>query len=192
MVMTILQSILRPVQRADLMGLLKIRSVDAAAHDAATSPLNLKRPPSPGQAKAGNYAKGHTSVAGMPITIENPAGTRRKPEHEPMTAHYGYLKRTRGADGDHVDVFVRPATATDWIGDVTVIDQLDATDKFDEVKAMIGWADERSAVRAYLGNYPRGWHVGPVTTVSAARFRDWVRSGDTSGMFSIWAMANPA
>ena len=62
------------------------------------------------QAKAGNYRKGHVKLAGLDIAVESPAGSRRKPEWPEMTAHYGYIKRTEGADGDHVDVFLRPAT----------------------------------------------------------------------------------
>jgi hypothetical protein len=161
-----------------LLALLKLQSPDTAAHEAATSPLNLRPQPTPAQASAGNYKKGHTSVAGIPITIENPAGSRRRPEWAPMTAHYGYIKRTEGADGDHVDVFVRPGTANDWVGDVYVINQVTPDGAFDEHKAMVGWTDERSAVRDYAANYERGWRVGPVTSMSSGQFRTWVREGD--------------
>lgn len=172
-----LTTLLRTPERTSLE-LLKLMLPDTAAHEAATSPLNLKKPPTPAQARAGNYAKGHTRVAGIPITLENAAGTQRKPGQLPLTAHYGYILRTEGADGDHVDVFVRPGTANDWVGDVYVINQVDATDRFDEHKVMVGWPDERSAVRAYLGNYPKGWKLGPVTTMRASEFRTWVREGD--------------
>lgn len=158
--------------------LLKAKLPDHAAHDAATSPLNLKLQPTDGQRRAGNYSKGHTSVAGVPISIENPAGSIRRQDWAPLTAHYGYIKRTEGADGDHVDVFVRPGTANDWAGDVYVVNQLDGAGRFDEHKVMVGWPDERSAVRAYAANYPRGWRVGPVVTMSSADFRAWVRDGD--------------
>jgi len=161
-----------------LLALLKVKPVDNAAHDAATSPLNLKRPPTERQAKAGNYPKGHTSVAGIQISIENPAGSLRSAKWAPLSAHYGYIRGTDGADGDQVDVFVRPGTANDWVGDVYVVNQLDASGSFDEHKAMIGWADERSAVRAYAANYPRGWRVGPVSTMRSSDFRNWVRNGN--------------
>lgn len=169
-------ALLRP--RVSLLALLKRMRPDDAAHDTAMSPLNLRPRPTPGQQRAGNYKKGHTHVAGIPITIENPAGSIRKPGYSPATAHYGYIRRTTGADGDHVDVHVRPGTDSDWVGDVYVIDQLTADERFDEHKTMVGYSSEREAVRAYLGNYPRGWKMGPVTTMSAANFRTWVRSGD--------------
>ena len=165
--------------RATLAALLH-KNVDRAAHSAATSDLNLLRKPTEAQAKAGNYKKGHARVAGLPITIENPAGSRRRPDWPALTAHYGYVRGTEGADGDQVDVFVRPGTPEDWDGDVFVIDQTDADGTFDEHKAMAGYDDEDQAVRAYSGNYPDGWKVGPVTTLSADDFRSWLNAGDTA------------
>jgi GGDEF domain-containing protein len=53
------------------------RTVDTDAHEAATSEENGKAPPTQGQIDAGNYEKGHTAVAGMPISIENPEGSWR-------------------------------------------------------------------------------------------------------------------
>lgn len=153
------------------------KNVDAAAHQAATSDLNLLRKPSEGQAKAGNYRKGHVVVAGLRIAIENPAGSRRRPEWPEMVAHYGYVKGTEGADGDHVDVFVRPALADDWAGTVYVIDQIDADGDFDEVKAMIGYSDQRGAERAYLAHFPKNWKLGAVTAMSAADFKSWLKKG---------------
>lgn len=164
---------------ADLLALLR-KNVDAAAHSAATSDLNLLRKPTEAQAKAGNYRKGHTKVGGLDITIENPAGSRRKPEWPALSAHYGYVRGTEGADGDHVDVFVQPSTSEDWDGAVFVIDQVDADGAFDEHKCMIGYDSEREAVRAYAANYPSGFKVGKVTALTMAEFRDWLASGDTA------------
>lgn len=165
---------------AQLAALLR-KGVDNAAHAASTSFLNLLRPPTEGQARAGNYKKGRCTVAGLPLTIENAAGTRRKPEWAPLTAHYGYVRRTVGADGDQVDVFVRQGTPDDWTGPVFVVDQYRQDGSFDEHKCMVGWTDRGDAVRAYLGNYPRGWSLGPVAMLSSAEFRAWVKSGDTEG-----------
>lgn len=162
---------------AQLAALLK--GVDDAAHAASTSFLNLLRAPTEGQARAGNYKKGRCTVAGLPLTIENAAGTRRKPEWAPLTAHYGYVRGTKGADGDQVDVFVRQGTPDDWTGPVFVVDQYRQDGSFDEHKCMVGWTDRSDAVRAYLGNYPRGWNLGPVAQLSSAEFRAWIKSGDT-------------
>lgn len=170
--------------RTSLRSLLK--NLDREAHAAATSPHNLRPQPTPAQREAGNYKKGHKRIGGLPLAIENPAGSRRRPEWPPMQAHYGYVKRTLGADGDQVDVFVRPGTPDDWAGTVYVVDQVDPSGEFDEVKAMLGWSDQRSATQAYLSHYTRGWKLGPVTAVSMADFADWCRSDATGWSFSLW------
>jgi hypothetical protein len=165
---------------AQLAALLKAQNVDAAAHDAATSDLNLLRKPTEAQAAAGNYKKGHTRVAGLSIAIENPAGSRRRPEWPPMQAHYGYIKRTEGADGDAVDIFVRPSTPEDWDGPVFVVDQTDGAGGFDEHKVLLGYDDEASAVRAYTAHFPDGWEIGAVTEMTLDEFKVWLRDGDTT------------
>jgi hypothetical protein len=153
---------------------------DAAAHQAATSDLNLLRKPTQAQIDAGNYAKGHTRIAGMRLTIESPAGSYRRPEWPPMRAHYGDVKGTEGHDGDPVDVFIQVGTPSDWCGTVYVIDQPKRGGSgFDEHKVMLGFDDQRSAVQCYLAHYPAGWTLGPVTALPVERFKDWLRTGDT-------------
>ena len=84
-------SILRSAPRRSL--------VDEAAHEAATSPLNDRPQPTQAQKEAGNYAKGHTTISGLDISIENPAGSTRsgtdadgKPWSVEMQSHYGYIR----------------------------------------------------------------------------------------------------
>jgi hypothetical protein len=86
--------------------------VDQKAHAAATSLNNDLPPPSEAQKQAGNYKMGHLKVGGVAITVENPDGSQRTWKNEdtgeagPSTIHdhYGYMKNTVGADGDHIDV----------------------------------------------------------------------------------------
>lgn len=140
--------------------------------------------PSAAQAAAGNYRKWHTRVAGLDIAIENRAGSYRKAGWPPLSAHYGYFKRTEGADGDEVDVYVRPGTPEDWDGTAYVIDQTDGRGGFDEHKVMIGWPGEWSACRAYLANFDAGWQLGPVTAVPVSELREWLAHGDTRVAFA--------
>lgn len=98
--------------------------VDAAAHEAATSPLNDLTPPTPAQKDEGNYKKGHPVIGGHAISIENPAGSKRRPEWPVLKDHYGYFKGTNAKDGDHVDVFVKPGTPEDYAGPVHVVRQV--------------------------------------------------------------------
>lgn len=154
--------------------------IDNASHEAATSPMNLRPQPTEAQAKAGNYRKGHVKLAGLDISIENPAGSKRRPEWPTMQAHYGYIKRTEGADGDHVDVFLKPATDVAWNGDVYVIDQV-IDGRFDEHKCMLGYDSEAQAIKAYRDHYPRDWQgVGSVTTLGIDAFKQWLSEGDTT------------
>ena len=153
---------------------------DRAAHQAATSYLNLKPQPTEAQRHAGNYPKGHVVVGGLDISIENPAGSRRRPEWPALQSHYGYIRRTEGADGDHVDCFVRQGTPEDYAGPVYVIDQK-IEGAFDEHKVMVGWTTEEEARAAYLVNHDRGWDgVAAITQLSIKDFKAWLAEGDTT------------
>lgn len=148
-------------------------AIDNMAHEAATSPRNDLDEPSEEQKHAGNYKKGHFVINGVPISIENPAGSRRRAGWQTLKAHYGYIKLTEGADGDHIDVFVREGTQDTYEGPVYVIDQyIDGS--FDEHKIMIGWVSKQKACAAYLGSYQAGWKLGPVTKLGWKVFREWV------------------
>ncbi|WP_449426224.1 LPD1 domain-containing protein [Rhodanobacter lindaniclasticus] len=177
--------------------------VEAAAAEAATSPQNDLPEPTEAQKQAGVYKKGHVWVQGLDISIENPRGSTRsgvgengKPWSHVMTDHYGYIRRTEGADGEQVDVYVGPNPASDH---VYVVDQLDQkTGDFDEHKAMIGFDSEAEAVKAYRGNFDPGWKVGPVHAMSMDEFKAWLKDGDTTrpaateGRTGVPSRAEPA
>ena len=160
----------------------KRREVDAAAHEAATSPLNGKPQPTPAQIEAGTYAKGHLDLHGLPISIENPKGSVRRGTdasgrtwETQMQHHYGYIKRSAAKDGDHVDVFIgeRPESTRAF-----VIDQIDPkSGKYDEAKVILGALDEGDARRIYQANYEPGWKgLGAITPMDMDAFKGWVKS----------------
>lgn len=161
-----------------LSGLTKY-PIDDKAHEAALSPRNAHPEPTSAQRRAGNYKMGHIVVGGLPIAIENPAGTPRKPGWTEIQAHYGYFNRTTGADGDHLDVFVRPGTDHEWAGTVYIVDQFKLDGTFDEHKVLLGYDSKEAAVQAYLGSYQAGWKLGPVSSLSWGAFIEWMR-GDIS------------
>ncbi len=161
--------------------------VDTAAHDAASSPRNDLREPTPAQIEAGNYRKGHTKVAGLDVSIENPAGSTRsgtgadgKPWSVEMKSHYGYIRGTKGKDKDHLDIFIKPGTKPDADGPVFVIDQNKASGHFDEHKVMFGFGDEASAKHGYLENYEKG--AARIRSIrrfeNNSEFKEWLNSGD--------------
>jgi hypothetical protein len=154
-----------------------------AAEQAATSPLNDLPEPTQAQKEAGNYKKAHVKVQGLDIAIENARGSTRSGQDPKgkkwsvdMQHHYGYIKRTEGADGDHVDAFIGPNTESDK---VFIVDQVNTEGSFDEHKVMLGFDSESEATEGYKSNYSNGWKVGPITSMSMDEFKDWVKNGDT-------------
>lgn len=160
-------------------------AVEAAAAEAAISPLNDIPEPTQAQKEAGNYTKGHVRLHGMDISIENPAGTKRDPKWKKLKHHYGYIRRTEGADGDHVDVFLGPRSE-DADAPVFVVDQVNADGSFDEHKVMLGFDDEASARAGYLANYSKGWQgLSAIKQMSTAEFKAWLKDGNTKKPASI-------
>lgn len=166
---------------------------DEAAHQAATSPTNDRPEPTDAQKDAGNYAKGHIKLGGLDISIENPQGSKRSGTDEDgkaweteVQSHYGYIRRTEGADGDHVDAFIKPGTADNYDGPVFVVDQRNPkTGAFDEHKVMLGFASPQEAQDAYLANYQPGWQgLGYLTGLDMPAFKEWVKNGNHKTPFS--------
>lgn len=168
-------------------------AVDTAAHDAATSPQNDLPEPTQAQKEAGNYKVGRMRVAGLDLSIENPAGSERKgvdPNGKEwsveMKSHYGYIRGTVGRDKDHIDTFVKPGTPDlDDSAPVFVVDQRSGNGRFDEHKVMIGFDSVEAARDAYMENYTAGWKgLGDITPTTMGEFKRWLKSGKTSEPFA--------
>lgn len=151
---------------------------------AARAEVNTE--PTRAQKEAGNYKKGHFKLHGFDIALENPKGSTRsgtapdgKAWQSTMAHDYGYIKRTEGADGDHVDVFIGDQPDSESI---FVVDQVDPkTGKFDEHKVMMGFADEQAARKGYQANYEQGWQgLGSIKAIPVEEFKRWVKEGDTA------------
>jgi hypothetical protein len=135
--------------------------------------------PSQAQINSGNYKKGHLNINGIKISIENSAGTKRNPAWPELKHHYGYIKGTVGADGDHTDCFVRTQISKDYDGNVYVVNQTKADGSFDEHKCMIGWPTEADAKSAYLENYTKGWdRIDSIKVLTFEEFRNWVKTAN--------------
>lgn len=146
--------------------------------------------PTDAQKEAGNYKKGTFSIHGLTIALENPKGSERKGVDDDgkswsvtMKNHYGYIKRTEGADGDAVDVFVGPNENSKV---VYIIDQVNPkTGEFDEHKVMIGFTRKDTARKAYLDNYQKGWKgLGEFSVVKLDDFKKWLKDGDLTKPYS--------
>lgn len=155
------------------------------AVEAASAQVNTE--PTPAQAEAGNYKKGHVTIGEFDITIENPAGSVRKGVDadgkewiNTMANTYGYIKGTEGVDGDHIDVFLH-SDMDKWNGrKVFVVDQTNRDGSFDEHKVMLGFNDKDEAMTAYLDNYDKTWadtHPGlRISETNIEDFNKWVQS----------------
>lgn len=142
--------------------------------------------PSDAQKQAGNYKKEHVRWHGLDIAIETQAGTMRrgvgtngKPWEVRLANDYGYIKRTNGADGDPVDVFLGPHLTSDR---VFIVNQRSGKGGFDEHKVMLGFDSAADAEAGYLANYSPGWknyEPHPVE-MTVDEFKDWLRQGGTT------------
>jgi hypothetical protein len=143
--------------------------------------------PTEAQKAAGNYRKAHISIHGLDISVENHKGSTRsgrdgggKRWSVVMPADYGYLKRTEGADGDHVDCYVGPDRSSTH---AFIVNQRDArTKKFDEHKVMLGYRSEAEALRDYVRAFSDGkgsQRMGGMQSLSIDAFKKWLKAGDT-------------
>jgi hypothetical protein len=143
--------------------------------------------PTEAQKKAGNYLKGHISFQGLPITLESMKGQTRsgvdtsgQKWSTKLPYDYGYIKRTEGADGDHVDVCIGPDSESDH---VFIIDQHDPrTGDFDEHKVMLGYRTREDATKAYRDGFSDGKGAErqrAVVRMSMKEFKHWLKSCDT-------------
>lgn len=137
--------------------------------------------PTEAQKEAGNYKKGHVTIDGYNITIEQPKGSIRKGTdandkkwEQKMNNTYGYIRGTQSVDGDHIDIFLSDDPTQ---GNVYVVDQVNPDGSFDEHKVMYGFNSADEAKDAYLSNYEKGWKgLGTITEVSKDEFKKWINS----------------
>jgi len=156
------------------------RQINEAAAQADPEPTEAMK-------EAGNYKKGHVKVSGFDITIENAKGSVRKgidsdgeAWETTMPANYGYIKRTEGADGDNVDVYIGDNPDAQ---EVFIVDQIDpVTGKFDEHKVMLGFNTSKEAGDAYKAAFSDGKgvnRVGAVEGMTIPQFKEWLKTSDT-------------
>lgn len=137
--------------------------------------------PTAAQAEAGNYAKRHVKWNGLDISIETEAGSERRGIGEDgdewsavAPAPYGYIKRSTGADGDHVDITLGPNPQ----GRTYIVDQIDPkTGRFDEHKLLGGFDSEQQARAFYEASFSDGTgaqRMGTITEIPTSQLRQWI------------------
>ena len=167
------------------------------ASDIKDARENTDTNPSDAQKEAGNYKKGHISIDGYDISLENPKGSVRSGKDAngnewsvTMNNDYGYIRMTEGVDGDHIDVFLSDNPTQ---GNVFVVDQVNEDGSFDEHKVMYGFESADEASKAYLANYSPGWKgLGAITEVTKDEFKKWVDSSHRKTKpFAEYKSVNP-
>lgn len=123
--------------------------------------------------------QGHTEHQGLPIAIENRVGSVRsgvdkdgKPWRTKFKYPYGYLKGTKGKDGEEIDVYVGP---NDSAPKAYVVHQrhIDGTGH-DEDKVMLGFGSKGEARAAYLDHYNKAGPklLGPISTMTVDALKE--------------------
>ena len=173
-----------------------IQLVDAQAQTAATSIVNEGENPTQEQLVANDYKTAKVSIAGMPISIENPIGSVRRGVDEngtawetTMTAHYGYFDDTMGADGDELDVFIAEDVPHDYDGRVFVVNQIDRHGNFDEHKVILGVRSKAMALALYQAHYDENFNgVGSLVEMSLEDLKARIYGGQTALFDSMRGM----
>jgi phage-related protein (TIGR01555 family) len=107
--------------------------------------------------------------AGMPISVEYPAGVRRqiknkhgKVVYERLMAYdYGFIDHTMGRDGDEIDVVIGPDESAEMAYVVDMVDLgPDERMRQNEDKVMLGFPDFQFAKEAFLSMYPMAFFGG--------------------------------
>lgn len=115
---------------------------------------------------------------GLKISVETDKGESRHwydPHNKEkgstkMKYAYGYIRRTEGIDGDHVDVYVGP---NEDAKNVYVVHQQKAPnfDGYDEDKCMLGFNSAEEAKKAYLMHYNDDRFFGSMTVMPFEQFK---------------------
>jgi hypothetical protein len=124
---------------------------------------------------------GHTSVQGIPIAIENRVGSTRSGTNEDGSTWktkfkipYGYIKGTKGADGEEVDAYIGPHKEAPK---AYVVHQLRDDGSHDEDTVMLGFKSKAEARKGILAHYDHPKYLGGTHTVPIERLKELISSG---------------
>ena len=124
---------------------------------------------------------GHTEFQKLRIAVENRKGSVRKgvdkdgtPWRTEMRHHYGYIKGTKGADGEEVDAYLGPDDSAEH---AYVVHQSDPeTGAYDEDKVMLGFSSKKDAKEAFLAHYDDPKFLGQIKEVPMDRLTELLAS----------------
>lgn len=154
------------------------KSPGAAADDKGKPP-----PKKPAKLRAPMSPASRYEFRGLPIAVENPAGSMRMWSSEDgrnigstrMLHDYGYVEGYLGEDGEELDCYIGPDASAQ---DVHIVHQLRAPDfkAHDEMKVFLGFPDAAAAKAAFLAHRNDGEQAfGAMLTMPLDRFKAKLR-----------------
>lgn len=125
--------------------------------------------------------QGEMKHQGLDIAIENRKGSVRsgkdkdgKPWRTVMKNPYGYIRGTKGADGEEVDAYVGPDRKAP---NVYAVHQKKDNGAYDEDKLILGVNSKEEARKLYLKHYNTDKFLGPIKELSVERLKKLMASG---------------
>lgn len=120
-----------------------------------------------------------TTFQNLPISIENRKGSVRRgtdndgEEWETKMKHpYGYIRGTKGPDGDAVDVFVGPNEDAAYA--YVIHSNNPETGEFDEDKVMLGFNSSKRAKEVFMQHYDDPKFFGGIDRIPMWQFSEKV------------------
>jgi hypothetical protein len=124
---------------------------------------------------------GETTFQGLDVAIENGVGSTRKGKDADGSkwaieykTPYGYIRGTKGADGEELDAYVGPKKDADT---AYVVHQRKDDGSYDEDTVMLGYDSKASAKADILRHYSDPKYVGSVDAISMEKLHGLVESG---------------
>ena len=126
--------------------------------------------------------RGHTVVSGIPIAIEKRIGDIRSGVGADgvkwktrLSMAYGYIKGSKGADGEDIDCYVGPHK--DAPNAYVVHQRKSDGTGYDEDKVILGLRNKEEATKGYLAHYNSDKFLGPVKEVPVERLKEMLSTG---------------
>lgn len=105
---------------------------------------------------------------GMKVRLDRPKGTvqegvdsQGRPWRRVYKYDYGFIPKTKGGDGEGIDVYLGPDE--DLAEDGHWVVQLKDDGTFDEYKVFLGFRNRAAAKKAYLEHTPKKYYGGMVS-----------------------------
>lgn len=134
--------------------------------------------PEPEFLKYAGEPKRQITIKGIKMKVELEKGDIRRGVNKAtgeawekeMHAAYGHIPKTRGHDGETVDIYLKEPG---FFGEVYYIKQINKDGTHDEDKLMVGFSSCDEAIECYKKHVPK-WCFGSCQTLTWSEFEDYV------------------